>query len=206
MGIGALKKISRRFAGLLPVVVDCETGGVCAEEDALLELAACAIVYDQHKLVPLTTKHYHVEPFHGAHISKESLDVTQIRPDHPFRFAVTEKSMLLDLNDYLQKLCKKYHCRRAVLVGHNAMFDLNFLQAAYKRVGMMDQSVFHRFVTFDTATITGCWVKETVLAKAMMRYKMPFDVEEAHSALYDCEKTADLFCSILNEIDTLKGF
>ena len=194
------KKIAKRFAGLLPVVVDAETGGIDPTRDALLELAACPLVYsDQNKLKAGSMWHYHIEPFMGSNISKESLEVTQIIPDHPFRFAVTEANMLQDLSQKVKTMCDQYHCRRAVLVGHNAAFDLSFLNAAYERVGI--RSPFHRFVTIDSTSLCAVWYKETVLARAMMRAKISFNTESAHSALYDCEKTAELVCKIINLVD-----
>ena len=137
----------------------------------------------------------------NSNISKESLEVTQIVPDHPFRFAVPEANMLQDLSQKVRYMCDQYHCRRAVLVGHNAAFDLSFLNAAYERVGSSIRSPFHRFVTIDSAALCAVWYKETVLARAMMRAKINFNTESAHSALYDCEKTAELVCKIINSVD-----
>mgnify|MGYP005694902625 CR=1 FL=1 len=196
------KAIHRRFGGMLPVVVDCETGGCNPSKDALLEVACVSLKYDdQHKLVQDQTYHYHVEPFEGARISQESLEVTQIQPYHPFRFAVAEERMLKELSEALQALVAQQRCRRAVLVGHNAQFDLSFMQAAYARCAMVSKSPFHRFTTFDTATIGGICYRETVLAKAMRRARVTFDVNEAHSALYDAKKTAELFCKVINRLD-----
>lgn len=196
------KAIHKRFGGLLPVVVDCETGGCNPAKDALLEVACVSLKYDdQHKLVQDQVYHYHVEPFEGLRISQESLEVTQIQPYHPFRFAVEEARMLLELSEAIGLLVEQYRCRRAVLVGHNAQFDLSFMQAAFARNGMTSKSPFHRFTTFDTATIAGICYRETVLAKAMRRARVDFDVNEAHSALYDAKKTAELYCKVVNRLD-----
>ena len=83
--------ISRRFAGYLPVVVDCETGGVDPQNDALLEIAATILKPDGKYIAPGETLHYHVEAFPGGAISDEALSVNQIRPDHPFRFALHDR-------------------------------------------------------------------------------------------------------------------
>ena len=196
------KALHRRFGGFLPVVVDCETGGYDADKDALLEVAAITLCYDaEAKLVTDKVMHFHVEPFAGAHISEESLEVTQIRPDHPFRFAVSEQDMLSALNVGIEEKLVSSGCRRAVLVGHNATFDLSFMRAAYARCAMQRTNPFHRFTTFDTATMGGICFGETVLARALRRAKIPFDLQEAHSALYDAEKTAELFCKIINKLD-----
>ena len=180
-------KIARRFSGFLPVVVDCETGGTCDRKDALLEVCAVVLGYDEAGLLKKQeTFHYHITPFEGGHISKRSLEVTQIKPDHPFRFAITEKEMVLELTKKLQRLCLMHRCRKAVLVGHNASFDLGFIKAAYERENALKQFPFHRFVSLDTATLTTIWAQESVLARAMMRM------------------TADLFCKIINRLDGLK--
>jgi len=91
---------------------------------------------------------------------------------------------------------KQSGCQRAVLVGHNAWFDLLFIKEAVKRVGI--KSPFHAFTCFDTATLGGLLYGQTVLAKAMQAAGIPFDASEAHSAIYDAEKTAELFCLMMN--------
>ncbi|MCX7119526.1 MAG: exonuclease domain-containing protein, partial [Legionellales bacterium] len=96
----------------------------------------------------------------------------------------------------LQRAIKKQSCQRAVLVGHNAWFDLLFLNAAMKRCGI--HSPFHAFTCFDTATLAGVIYGQTVLAKAAQAAGVAFDANEAHSAIYDARKTADLFCTMLN--------
>ena len=39
---------------------------------------------------------------------------------------------------------------------------------------------------------------QTVLAKAMKAAGISFDQNEAHSAIYDAQKTAELFCMMMN--------
>jgi ribonuclease T len=39
---------------------------------------------------------------------------------------------------------------------------------------------------------------QTVLAKACAVANIPFDAKEAHSALYDAEITAKIFCDVVN--------
>ena len=36
--------------------------------------------------------------------------------------------------------------------------------------------------------------------------KIPFDGKQAHSALYDTERTAELFCYMVNHLKDLGGF
>ncbi|MAV29160.1 MAG: ribonuclease T [Legionellales bacterium] len=191
--------ISRRFAGYLPVVVDCETGGVDPQNDALLEIAATILKPDGKYIAPGETLHYHVEAFPGGAISDEALSVNQIRPDHPFRFALPESDCLVDMADKIRAQCQEYRCRRAVLVGHNAHFDLAFLLAAYQRCDAMKLFPFHRFMVLDTVTLGATFVQETVLARAVRRAGLSFDIDQAHSALYDVDRTAALFCHLINK-------
>ena len=193
--------LNKRFDGYLPVVVDVETSGVIAEKNALLEVAAIAIVYDDAgKLVPMEDSFStHVEAFDGAVIDEKALKINNIVPDHPFRFALAEEEALKELFLYVDKALKQTQCRRALLVGHNAHFDLGFLKAAMKRC-KVTQSPFHDFTVFDTATIAGVFFGKTILAKALKEAKIDFNKNEAHSALYDTKKTAELFCQALNSI------
>ena len=192
--------IKHRFRGFLPVVVDVETAGVDPQKNALLEI--CIVLLDlneQGQWIPEQRFFEHVLPFEGAHLDQASLDFNQIDPFQPLRFAVDEESALTRLFAPIQAALTKHKCQRAVLVGHNAWFDLLFLKEAAKRTGI--KLPFHAFTCFDTATLGGLMYGQTVLAKAIRAAKISFDVNEAHSAIYDAEKTAELFCTMVNTWD-----
>lgn len=190
-----------RFRGFLPVVIDVETGGFNSETDALLEVAAVFLEMtpDSH-LKPSSQLHFHIEPFEGANIEQSALQFLNLDPNHPFRMAVSEKSCLEQIFTKVQKELKLQGCNRAVLVGHNPNFDLSFLMAAQNRCNIK-KSPFHSFTTFDTATLSGVALGHTVLAKALSLANIPFNSNEAHSAIYDAQKTAELFCYIVNSWD-----
>ena len=92
---------------------------------------------------------------------------------------------------------KKHRCKRAILVGHNAAFDLGFVNAAVERTGIK-RNPFHPFSTFDTVTLCGLAFGQTVLSKAVEAACLAWNDAHAHSASYDAEKTAELFCLIVN--------
>jgi ribonuclease T len=191
--------LSRRFRGLLPVVIDVETAGLNAETDALLEVAAVMIAAnDQGQLYCGHTYAYHVEPFVGARIDQEALEITGIDPTEPLRFAIPERQALCRLFSIIRAYLEQFSCYRAVLVGHNAWFDLSFILAAAKRSNILYHP-FHTFTTLDTASLAGVALGETVLARAAKRARIPFDVQQAHSAIYDAKRTAELFCHIANK-------
>lgn len=190
--------IAGRFRGYLPVVVDVETGGLNAKTDALLEVAAVMVeMQEDGSLTTGETYSCHIAPFKSANIDPKALEVNKIDPHHPFRFAVSEKEGLQEIFRPIRKAVKKTGCQRAVLVGHNPTFDLNFILAAVKRTEFK-RCPFHSFTTFDTATLGGLAYGETVLSKAAKAAGIEFDENEAHSAIYDAEKTAELFCKIVN--------
>ncbi len=190
--------IATRFRGLLPVVMDFETTGLNPATDGLLEVAAVSLMLDEQGLLhPMHTYNDHIEPFVGANIDPAALAITGIDPEHPFRFAITEQQALNNIFNLVTQQLEQTGCQRAVLVGHNAWFDLAFLQAAAKRC-RFETIPFHSFTTFDTATLAGVALGETVLARAVKAAKIEFDVNQAHSAVYDAEKTAELFCFIVN--------
>jgi ribonuclease T len=187
-----------RFRGFLPVVVDVETGGFTASTDAILEVAATTLRMDEDGLLSVhRTYDFHVQPFEGANIEQSALDFTGIDPYHPFRQAVSEQEALEELFSVVRKEIRDHKCTRAILVGHNAHFDAGFINAAVERCSIK-RNPFHPFSYFDTATLSGLAYGQTVLAKACSEAGIAFDNSAAHSAAYDAERTAELFCDIVN--------
>lgn len=190
--------ISQRFRGFLPVVVDVETAGFNAQTDALLEIAAVIIDMEADgTLVPAESVACHVEPFEGANLDPKALAFNGIDPDHPFRDAKGEKDALDHVFRPIRAAVKASACKRAILVGHNAFFDLGFINAAVERTNHK-RNPFHPFSTFDTVTLGGLAYGQTVLARAAIAAGMNWDADEAHSAIYDTAQTAELFCHIVN--------
>ncbi len=193
-------RVGHRFRGFLPVVVDVETGGFNSHTDALLEIAAVILGVDEHgNLVPRQTVFSHVQAFPGANIEKASLEVNGIDPDHPLRLAKPELEALTHIFKPIRQAVSEQGCSRAILVGHNAHFDLGFLNAAIARSGVK-RSPFHPFSAFDTVTLAGAALGQTVLAKALIASGLGYDAREAHSAIYDAERTAELFCLLINRM------
>lgn len=191
-------RIADRFRGFLPVVVDVETGGFNPSTDALLEIAASVPRMDEHGwLYPQPTVSTHVVPFAGANIEAKALEITGIDPDHPLRGAIDERRALDLVFRHVREAVKAAGCQRAILVGHNAAFDLAFLNATVRRVGHK-RNPFHPFSCFDTATMGGLAYGQTVLSRAVIAAGMEWDSHCAHSAVYDTERTAELFCRIVN--------
>ena len=190
--------LGERFRGFLPVVIDLETGGFNAKTDALLEIAAVTLRLDDHgNLARAETHAYHVLPFQGANLEPAALQVTGIDPHHPLRPAIPERDALQRIFREIRNEMKLASCTRAVLVGHNAHFDLGFLNEAIARCDIK-RSPFHPFSIFDTATLAGVAFGQTVLARAAVAAGLGWDESAAHSAIYDAEVTADLFCHIVN--------
>jgi len=198
--------MSRRFRGFFPVVIDVETGGFNATSDALLEIAAVSLAFDDQGMLRLARRwHYQVEPFEGANLEQASLDFTGIDPHNPLRGAVPEKTAISKLFEGIRAEQKLAECQRSVLVAHNPAFDMGFVVAAADRI-KAKRNPFHPFTLFDTATLAGLALGQTVLAKACDAAGIAFDNEQAHSALYDTEKTAELFCFIVNRWKKLGGW
>jgi ribonuclease T len=195
--------MAERFRGFLPVVVDVETGGFNNKTDALLEIAAVFVDFgDGGILTRGQTIRYHVKPFEGANMEPASLAVNGIDPDHPLRPAIDERDALQRLFREIRKVVRENDCSRAVLVGHNAAFDLGFLNEAIER-SAIKRNPFHPFSCFDTATLCGVAFGQTVLARAVAAAGFEFDEAQAHSAAYDAEITADLFCEIVNRFQSV---
>jgi len=192
-----------RFRGFLPVVVDVETGGFNCKTDALLEIAAVLVEFgDDGFLTRGQTIRYHVKPFAGANLEPASLAVNGIKPDHPLRPAIDERDALQRIFREVRKAVRENGCTRAILVGHNAAFDLGFLNEAIARSDIK-RNPFHPFSCFDTATLCGVAFGQTVLSRAVNAAGIAWDESSAHSAAYDAEVTADVFCEIVNRFQPI---
>ncbi|WHI45886.1 ribonuclease T [Microbulbifer sp. EKSA008] len=203
---GPKSSLAQRFRGFLPVVIDLETGGFNARTDALLEISAVILdMDDSGNLFPLETHSFHLEPFEGANVEQSALDFIGIDLESPDRDAWPEEIAIPELFRKIRSAVKKHSCTRAIVVAHNAHFDLGFVNAAVERTGIK-RNPFHPFSCFDTASLAGLAYGQTVLAKACQVAGIEFDNNCAHSAEYDAEKTATLFCGIVNKWKEMGGW
>ncbi|RZO20957.1 MAG: ribonuclease T [SAR86 cluster bacterium] len=192
--------LKNRFRKYLPVVVDLETGGFDYENSAVLEIAITLIEEEDNQLLVGETHRYHIEPYDGLIVEDESLEFTKIKLNHPLRNAVSEEIALKELFKIINVHKNKYECSRAILVGHNAHFDLSFLKAATNR-NNIKKSPFHSFSVLDTVTLGALATNQTVLAKICESLNVEYDSKEAHSAAYDSDVTAKVFCKIINDFN-----
>ena len=192
--------LKNRFRKYLPVVVDLETGGFDYENSAVLEIAITLIEEEDKQLLVGETHRYHIEPYDGLIVEDESLEFTKIKLNHPLRNAVSEEIALKELFKIINVHKNKYECSRAILVGHNAHFDLSFLKAATNR-NNIKKSPFHSFSVLDTVTLGALATNQTVLAKICESLNVEYDSKEAHSAAYDSNVTAKVFCKIINDFN-----
>jgi ribonuclease T len=190
--------MANRFRGFLPVVVDVETGGFDSGKHALLQVAAVFLRRgDDDRLHRDRTLSLHVRPFEGSLLDPKSLEVNGIDPFHPLRIAHPEDQALGKLFSEVRKEVKLNQCKRAILVGHNAHFDLGFVHAAAERCGIR-RNPFHPFSSLDTVSLAALAFGQTVLARAAEAAGFTWDNEAAHSAAYDAEMTAEIFCQVSN--------
>ena len=200
---GKVTPMAQRFRGFLPVVVDVETGGFNPRTDALLEIAAVTLrMTDKGALEPDETVSTHVQPFEGANLEPKSLEVTGIDPWHPLRAARNEHDALSYVFQPVRRAVKENSCTRAILVGHNASFDLSFVNAAVERSGIR-RNPFHPFSYLVTVTLGALAYGQTVLARASRAAGLEWEQSEAHSAVYDTWMTARLFCEVVNRWEAL---
>ena len=198
--------LKHRFRGYLPVIIDVETAGLNAKTDALLELAPITVNrVEQGNLLPDQKCHFHIQPFEGANINPEAIKFNGIDVDNPLRGAVSENIAISEMFKMVRRAQKEADCQRSIIVAHNAAFDQGFIMAAAQRTNAK-RNPFHPFPPFATATLSGFMFGQTVLIKACQAANIPFDNQQAHSALYDTERTAELFCYMVNHLKALGGF
>jgi ribonuclease T len=198
--------LDKRFRGFYPVIIDIETSGLNAQTDGILEIAAIFPAMDSQGYLFAAEKiHFHVLPFEGANLDPKALAFTGIDPFNPLRGAVDERQALTEIFKLVRKHQKNNNCNRSIIVAHNASFDQGFINKAGERCNLK-RMPFHPFASFDTASMAGLILGQTVLAKACQQANIAYDNEQAHSALYDTEVTAELFFYMVNKWKALGGW
>ncbi|BAC24481.1 rnt [Wigglesworthia glossinidia endosymbiont of Glossina brevipalpis] len=198
--------LKNRFRGFYPVVIDVETAGFDPYRDALLEIAIITLRMDDNGFLRIDNKlHFNIIPTPGLNIKKSALKFNKIDPYNPFRAAINERKAIKEIFNTVRLGIKKQSCSKAVVVAHNAYFDHSFLMSAVDR-SKIKYNPFHSFSTFDTATLSGLVLGQTVLSKACIIAGIEFNNNYAHSALYDSKKTAELFCEIVNRWKKMGGW
>ncbi|QJC37232.1 ribonuclease T [Enterobacteriaceae endosymbiont of Donacia thalassina] len=197
--LSKLDLLSHRFRGFYPVVIDIETSGFNSKYNAILEISIITLRMHNGWLEKNETLHFHILPFKGSNISLEALAFNGINIDTSLRGAITEKKALKIIFKKISQDIKINKCRKAVIVAHNASFDHSFIMQATKRTKLENYNPFHSFVIFDTTSMCGLILGQTVLAKSCHAIGIPFDNNKAHSALYDTNRTAELFCKLVNK-------
>ena len=186
-----------RFRGYLPVVVDLETGGFDDTVHSLLEIAAVTLDFEDQHLVARDRHRWAVVPHPDTLVEEASLRVTGIDLNDPGRGAESELEAVRELFRIVRAEVKRHGCQRAIVTAHNAHFDHGFIHAAATRNGVK-RSPFHPFSVLDTVALAAVHYGHTVLSEACGRAGIDYDADRAHSAAYDAEITAGLFCAVVN--------
>lgn len=189
--------LNERFRGYLPVVVDLETGGFDNAVNPLLELACTFLHWESDALHISSHSRWHVVPFEGCEVNPASLRITGIDLEDPHRGAQDEQTVIREFFKLVRAAMKTHGCHRAIMVAHNASFDQGFLHAACQRISLK-RNPFHPFTSLDTASLAAVAYGHTVLSEACQRAGISFDQSLAHNAAYDAERTAQLFCHMVN--------
>ena len=198
--------MAKRFRGFLPVVIDVETGGFDCQKNALLEVAAVILEMNSQGMLQIKESlSKNIDPFPGATIEDSALEFTGIDIYDPERMPEEEGQALREIFQPIRREVSTTGCTRAIMVAHNAHFDLGFVNAAVNRTNIK-RNPFHPFSCFDTSSLAGLAFGQTVLAKACEAAQIEFNNRDAHSALYDTIKTAELFCTIVNRWKELGGW
>lgn len=200
-------KLSERFRGYLPVVVDVETAGFNPEKNALLEIAMQTVIpHPDGTFEPGQLLSANIRPFAGSELNESNLKFLNIAdPFDESRNLKNEEEVLPEFFKVIKKEIKAQGCTRAILVGHNGSFDLGFVLAAAKRVGWEKKCPFHPFSVLDTGSMSALMYGQTVLAKACRAAGLDFDASEAHGAAYDTQMECRLFCTLINSFTRFAG-
>lgn len=172
------------------VVFDIETTGLSPKNDRLTEIGAVKISG-------------------GEIVDRYS---TFVNPQKPIPLEVTELTQITDemvkyaplIGEVLPEFLS--FCGDAVMVAHNASFDMSFI-----RENCIQQGIEYRPIVLDTLMLSRQLLKELKRHRLNLVAKhFGINLEQHHRAVYDAEATAEIlrrFFAILEErgITTLSG-
>ena len=176
----AYNSAHRKLADDTYVVFDVETTGLSAVYDTIIELAAVKI-----KNGEIIDK---FESFANPHkpLSATIINLTSITDD-----------MLQDAPE-VEAVLKRFHrwTEDAIFVAHNASFDMGFLNAGYKKVGL-EKATNPVIDTLELGRLLYPELKNhrlNTLAK-----KLDVELTQHHRAIYDAEATGYIFLKMLRD-------
>ena len=190
-------ELNARFRGYLPVVIDIETGGFDRSRHALLQIAIVLLDWENEQLLPTHTHVWDLIPHADTEVEDASLQITGIDLNDSSRNAISEGEAIQECFRVVRRAVRDARCQRAIVTAHNGHFDHGFLTSGSER-NNIKRNPFHPFSVIDTASLAAVALGHTVLSEACVRAGIDFDEENAHSAEYDAEATAALFCRIVN--------
>ncbi|WP_373738979.1 PolC-type DNA polymerase III [Jeotgalibaca porci] len=162
------------------VVFDVETTGLSAVYDKIIELAAVKM----YKGNVIDTFEAFINP--GVPLSQLIINLTGIT-DNMLKDAPSEAAVIPKFKEF---------CEDAILVAHNASFDMGFINKAYEHVGLpeahnpvIDTLVLSRFLHPQ--------LKSHRLNTLAKRYNV--SLEQHHRAVFDAETTGHLCWIFLKE-------
>lgn len=164
------------------IVFDVETTGLSATYDKIIELAAVKI-HDGNIIDKF-------ERFVNPHqtLSATTIDLTGITDD-----------MVRDAPE-LSDVTREFHefIGDAIVVAHNASFDMGFLYEAYRQSGI-DKNDHPVIDTLELARFLHPELKNHRLGTLAKRFNI--ELTQAHRAIYDCEATGYLLMHLLKEAE-----
>ncbi len=190
-----MTKICKLFNNFLPIVIDIETSGFDFKKNAILEVALVIIETNKNNKFKIKNKiNYQIKPFRESKININNLSFIKIIPSSILRFSISEYEFI----DNIYKLTQNN--KKILFIGHNIFFDISFVKELIKRTNY-NKTIMHDFIFIDTASISSIIYKESSLTKILTKAKINFKYNLLHSAIYDAEKTVELLCKILNDIN-----
>ncbi|HNX16195.1 MAG TPA: PolC-type DNA polymerase III [Bacilli bacterium] len=165
------------------VVLDLETTGLSSRYDSIIEFGAVRV---EHGLV---TSHFDVLINPGFSIPRHITEITGIKDDM-LKDKPTIGEAIKDILEFLDD---------AILVTHNAEFDISFLQESLVKLGLpplnnstIDTLSLSRFLFPDS--------KRHTLGALCRNLEVNYDEEQAHRADYDAQVLNDVLQPMISRL------
>jgi DNA polymerase-3 subunit epsilon len=179
--------------------VDLETCGLDSVKNGIVEIGMIIETPRSHK-----EHHFFLRPFPKDVVDLKALEINRMTKEEIAKFS-DPVAVYREISTILSLYVNKYNrADKFIFIGYNAVFDYDFMRAFFNKCG---DKYFGSFVHYPPLDV----MQLALLKLVKTRHEMPnfklgtvasecgivINEEEAHGAMYDIQKTRELFYKLM---------